>query len=153
MSLIFFSTIIFFIICFTLLKQNYLIIKICFVLNYLVYIISYLLTIVINPGIPERKYFSENMKNKNKIMNQKEFTICEKCNIIIPKEINISHCIDCDICVIEQDHHCPWTGKCIAKYNLKYFYVFVNSLLIYFINIFVTLYSSMFYQTKNRKKI
>ena len=153
MCLVFFTSIIFLIICFTLLKQNYLIIKISFILNYLIYIISYILTILINPGIPERKYFCEFMKSKNPNINEKKFTICSRCNIIVPKELDVSHCSDCDICVMEQDHHCPWTGKCIAKYNLKTFYVFVNSLLVYIINIFVTLYCSMFYQTKNSKKL
>ena len=118
-------------------------------MNYLIFIISYLITIMINPGIPERKYFSQYMLNKN-IQND-NCSKCSKCNIIVPKDIKITHCIDCDICVKEQDHHCPWTGKCIAKYNLISFYFFVNSLLVYFVNIFVTLYSSMFYQSKFRK--
>ena len=26
------------------------------------------------------------------------------------------------------DHHCPWTGKCIGKYNLAYFYGFLTTL-------------------------
>ena len=103
-------------------------------------------TILKNPGIPDRKYFSKYIESKN--INEKNWSKCNKCNIMTPKEFNISHCYDCDICVREQDHHCPWTGKCIAKYNLISFYFFVNSLLIYFINIFVTLYASLFYQSK-----
>ena len=130
-------------------RQNYLIIKILFVLNYLIYIISYLITILINPGIPERKYYAQFMKNKN--INNKIWLHCKRCNIIVPKEYKITHCSDCKICVREQDHHCPWTGKCIAKYNLLYFYIFVNSLLVFIINIFVTLYCSVFYQNKFKK--
>ena len=143
------TTLVFIFICFTLLGQNYLIIKILFVLNYLIYIISYLLTMLINPGIPERKYYANNPKNKNN--NKTIMLYCQKCNILVPKKYKISHCADCNVCVKEQDHHCPWTGKCIAKYNLKYFYIFVNSLLIFFLNIFITLYCSVFYQTKYRK--
>ena len=141
------TTAIFVFICLTLLRQNYLIIKILFVLNYLIYIISYLLTMLVNPGIPERKYYAKNIKNDNKTI----LLYCKKCNILVPKKFKISHCVDCNICVKEQDHHCPWTGKCIAKYNIKYFYIFVNSLLIFFLNIFITLYCGIFYQTKFRK--
>lgn len=34
------------------------------------------------------------------------------------------HCNECDICIKDYDHHCPWTGKCIGKANLSGFYVF-----------------------------
>ena len=115
-------------------------------MNYLIHIISYLLTILVNPGIPGRKYYIEYIKNKN--INDADWVKCLKCNIFVPKEFKISHCNDCDICVREQDHHCPLTGKCIAKYNLMHLYIFVNSLFIYMINIFVTLYCSIFYQYK-----
>ena len=136
-------------ICFTLLGQNYLLIKIFFVLNYIIYIISYLYTILKNPGIPERKFYIKFTKdNKTKDFRLK----CKKCNIIVPKNYNITHCSDCDICVREQDHHCPWTGKCIAKYNLKSFYVFTYSLLGFLINIFLTLYCNLFYRNGLRKK-
>ena len=136
--------------CFTLIKHNYLIINIVFILNFIIYIISYLLTILINPGIPERKYYYKYLDNKN--IDKNNWKECRRCNIIVPKEFKITHCVDCDICVREQDHHCPWTGKCIAKYNLKFFYVFVYSLLAYFINIFVTFYCSLYYQSKYRIK-
>lgn len=119
-------------------------------MNYLIHIISYLFTILINPGIPERKYYIDYIKNKN--INDNDWAKCLKCKIIVPKEYKISHCVYCDICVREQDHHCPWTGKCIAKYNLKSFYVFIYSLFIYIINVFLTLYFSLFYQSKYNKK-
>ena len=96
-------TLVFILICYTLLKNNYLIMKIEFVLNYFIFIISYCYTILINPGIPERKYYNEYIKNKN--IDETKWMKCEKCNILIPRELHISHCYDCDICVKEQDHH------------------------------------------------
>ena len=41
--------------------------------------ISYLTTMLINPGIQERKYYSEYIKNKN-IIND-DWKCCQKCNI------------------------------------------------------------------------
>ena len=137
------TTIIFILFCFTLIKYNFLLVQILFIMNYLIYIISYLLTILINPGIPERKYNFKYISNKN--INKHNW---KNCNIMVPLELAITHCSDCDTCVMEQDYHCPWIGKCIAKCNLKYFYIFVYSLLAYFINLFITLYCSLYYQSK-----
>ena len=119
-------------------------------MNYFIFIISYFYTILINPGIPERKYYSEYISNKN--IDETKWMKCQQCNIYVPKELHISHCFDCDICVKEEDHHCPWTGKCIAKDNLKSFYVFVYSLLTFFVNIFITIYCCMFYMSRNKKE-
>ena len=142
------TTIIFFLVCFTLLTLNYFFIKIFFILNYFIYIISFIIIILINPGIPERKYYIKYIKNKNENEHQLK---CKKCNIIVPKSFKISHCYYCDICTKEKDHHCPWTGKCIAKNNLKIFYIFITSLFLFIINIFVTLCCSFIYRENHLK--
>ncbi|CAN0479507.1 unnamed protein product, partial [Laminaria digitata] len=41
------------------------------------------------------------------------------------------HCSECDVCVSKFDHHCPWTGKCIAEKNLMFFYLFLCSLVVH----------------------
>ena len=51
---------------------------------------------------------------------------CITCNIIRPPWC--SHCQYCDSCVMWFDHHCPWIGTCIGKWNYTYFVVFVASL-------------------------
>lgn len=145
------TTFAFIAVCFSLLRSNYLIIKIIFILSYLTFIISYIYTVLINPGIPVKQSYLGYYKNK-KIGDKKYWQKCSKCNILIPKKYKVVHCEICQVCVREQDHHCPWTGKCIGKYNLISFHIFVNSLLIYIIMIFVALYGFLFYTTTRRKK-
>ncbi len=42
-----------------------------------------------------------------------EYTICSRCNVL--RKAGTHHCYDCDACIEELDHHCPWTGKCIGE--------------------------------------
>ena len=56
---------------------------------------------------------------------------CDKCNISSLKKDGVGHCKICNVCVIQRDHHCPWTGKCIGKNNIFFFYTFVSSYLCY----------------------
>ena len=143
------TTLAFIAVCFAFLGDNYLLIKIIFVLNYFVFITSYLYTVLINPGIPKRSHYIGYLKNK-KLGDKNDWKKCSKCNILIPKNFKVIHCNICEACIIEHDHHCPWTGKCIGKYNLFSFYIFVNSLMCYIIMIFVTFYGYMFYKGFNK---
>jgi hypothetical protein len=38
---------------------------------------------------------------------------------------HVEYCDDCDVVVEHMDHHCPWTGQCIAKKNTTPFYFFL----------------------------
>ncbi|OQR87407.1 transmembrane protein [Achlya hypogyna] len=58
-------------------------------------------------------------------------TYCDYCASYRPA--GASHCSDCKVCVLEYDHHCPWTGKCIGKRNLTYFYLWLFSLVFSFV--------------------
>ena len=55
---------------------------------------------------------------------------CVKCGS--NKDINTYHCPDCDICIADFDHHCPWTGKCIGGGNMFLFKVFIISTMVWF---------------------
>ena len=62
--------------------------------------------------------------DKNKIRR-----ICPKCKLI--KSFNMKHCMICDICVEEFDHHCFWINKCI---NNKIFFQFILFLINHILN-------------------
>lgn len=94
------------------------------IIIYLTFFISYTYTFLVNPGIPKSDGNASRPKEKHKY--------CGICGIWINLEDNIEHCFDCNICYEGYDHHCPWTGKCIAKRNLNSFYLFLVSILFIF---------------------
>mmetsp|Transcript_43287 Transcript_43287/g.135503 ORF Transcript_43287/g.135503 Transcript_43287/m.135503 type:complete len:152 (+) Transcript_43287:376-831(+) len=51
------------------------------------------------------------------------YTMCSICEV--PRPPGAQHCYDCDVCVEDLDHHCPWSGKCIGRRNLVYFRAFL----------------------------
>ena len=55
--------------------------------------------------------------------------ICIKCRT--PKDETTVHCIVCNGCVGEFDHHCSWLNICISQKNIKWFRAFLYQLLIY----------------------
>ena len=94
---------------------------------------SFLLTVLLNPGIVPKELWLENYKHLDEIGS---YRICNICKIIMRNDDKTDHCEDCNICIIGADHHCPWTSKCVGKKNKKLFKIFVFStfiLLIYFI--------------------
>lgn len=101
-----------------------ILVKILGIICYLVYFISYTYTFLINPGFPKNDNDSQFGEPRNK------FNYCDVCMIWTNKEKKVRHCNECDICVEGNDHHCPWTSKCVGKNNLISFYIFVGSSII-----------------------
>ena len=66
--------------------------------------------------------------------------ICIKCRT--PKDDNTVHCIVCNGCVRDFDHHCSWLNICISKKNLGWFRGFLYLFCFYIlINIIFFTYS------------
>jgi len=58
-------------------------------------------------------------------------TLCGRCLVYRPR--GAFHCRDCDACILDLDHHCPWTGHCIGELNLRYFQAYLCFLLLHVI--------------------
>ncbi len=63
--------------------------------------------------------------------NPATYIPCSRCEMSRP--VGASHCYDCEVCVKDLDHHCPWTGKCIGRKNLYFFYLFLTFLTLHII--------------------
>ena len=71
-------------------------------------ILSYLFTTMVDPGIvwDSREMDLENDPNS---------VYCSICGVYRPKLAG--HCVSCNVCFDEWDHHCSFLGVCIAKRN------------------------------------
>ena len=126
-----------------------IIFKLSGIIIYLTFFISYTYTFLVNPGIP--KY------DENALLGipREKYRFCKPCGIWIKKEGDTSHCFDCNICYEGYDHHCPWTGKCIAKKNANAFYLFlvsIISIICYFLVAFTHAQHNIYLKYKKNKK-
>ena len=114
-------------------------IKIIGILIYFIFFITYSLTCIINPGIITPEYYLENYNiDKMRISN---YRICSTCNAVQDVDKGVEHCVDCNICIIGNDHHCPWSSKCIGEKNINMFRYFICSI---FLHIFFLMFASIF---------
>jgi len=66
--------------------------------------------------------------------NNINYKLCARCKKLIGP--GTKHCISCDRCIIQWDHHCFWLNTCINSQNKKYFIIFlIISILSLLINI------------------
>ena len=88
-----------------------------FVSAYIFFAVSYIMLMVVNPGIPsEKKHYDINDLNFN-------YKQCKICNCIYHKDDfkNVSHCDECGICVEGCEQHCNFATKCIGRKNKNIF--------------------------------
>ena len=92
-----------------------------------------------NPGTPK---FNLNFYQLNQIdeNEKKNYMYCKICNIIVrieddvvhcDEEDDVVHCDECNVCVMNYDHHCYWTSKCITNKNIVYFYLFIFGTIVF----------------------
>ena len=95
---------------------------VCIILGALV---SYILTALRDPGV----VLSDASHDLDEDTTGNT-SLCKHC--LIFREKNIEHCEDCGLCMKNLDHHCIFTGKCIAENNLISFYVLLSSIFGFF---------------------
>ena len=107
-----------------------------------------------DPGLISPEFYLENYKiEKNKLTN---YRICSVCNVIQDLDKGVEHCIDCNVCIQGNDHHCPWSTKCIGYKNLNMFRIFICSLfthIMYLVvaSVLAAVYVDMQRKEKNKK--
>ena len=124
-----------------------------------IYIISFILDIIcimfifypkifwnklsINKKRTVIEYSFENIFAQNDYNLDKIELLCPVCRIIKLNQLKIKHCIICNKCIDNWDHHCYWLNICINKdnYNLFLFFtifLFLEIILDIFIFIFIS---------------
>ena len=117
---------------------------------YFLFEIFLVLTTISDPGVVTKQYYLENYQpDKTAIKN---FRICRKCNIVMDLDKGTEHCVECGICVMNNDHHCPWTSKCVGKKNLWLFNCFLVSLGAHILYLIFALVSLAVYSAATNKK-
>ena len=121
------------IIFYSLKEQTMIIMKFIYIFSYLFYTITYILLMILNPGMPNNK------SNIDLDELKKNYYQCTLCNSIVYKknEFITYHCPYCNICVEIYDHHCDFVGKCIGKNNITIFRCWLFSIPCYILVIFM----------------
>ena len=115
----------------------YNILFIIYIVLLLLFFVFYLILIYMEPG-EKPKNSIEFLKEKLD-KNEDLAKYCYKC--FVKKTRTLKHCIICDKCYEDFDHHCYWINKCVAKNNYKIFIAFLFETFFY---LFMVLFISIF---------
>ena len=104
------------------------------------FFLIYMILLIIDPGLKKRN----NLKDLQELINNnKDLTkYCYKC--FIKKTRDSKHCVICDNCYDNFDHHCYWINKCVAKRNYCLFITFLFESLLYLLSILIINILSIF---------
>ena len=79
-----------------------------------------------NPGRMVNKEYKDILDIVESGQEAEEF--CPQC--LVKNKFRSKHCLICQICIDEFDHHCFWVGNCIGKDNYTLFFIFLIYILI-----------------------
>ena len=110
-------------------KTFYNILFIIYLALLILFFILYLILLTKDPGIIK----SESLENVKKLLNDENCgdltKYCYKC--YVKKTITSKHCIICNKCYEDFDHHCFWINQCIAGKNFNIFFFFLFETFLY----------------------
>ncbi len=72
---------------------------------------------------PKKDDFEKQKEDNEQEVLYVERRYCTVCGFEQP--LRAKHCRDCNRCVAQYDHHCPWLGTCIGQKNHSVFYWFL----------------------------
>ena len=100
---------------------------IIYVILLFLFFLIYIILLIRDPGIiqPEPEKKLEKLLNENKNL----IKYCYKCFVLKTK--NSKHCIICNKCYDNFDHHCYWINKCVAGRNYLLFLFFLIETFLY----------------------
>ena len=74
-----------------------------------------------DPGVMTNNEYNSLLDAVEKGENLENF--CPFC--LVRKNYKNTHCLICQKCIDEFDHHCFWVGNCIGKKNYTFFFIFL----------------------------
>ena len=111
--------------------------SICFIVESFLVFLLYTILSCSNPGKMVNHEYMDLLDIVDKGNDVEEY--CPYC--LVKRKFRSKHCLVCQQCVDEFDHHCFWVGNCIGKKNYTLFftfliYILLNTLFIMGINIY-----------------
>ncbi|XP_071487123.1 uncharacterized protein [Diadema antillarum] len=127
-------------------------------LLFLVALSNFLLATFVDPGVfPRTAVGDEDREDDLRAPLYKTVQIrgiqvrmkwCSTCRFYRPPRC--SHCSVCNNCIERFDHHCPWVNNCVGRRNYRYFFLFLLSLTMHMVTVFVL---SLIYVLRNKDQI
>uniref|UniRef100_A0AC34QFC0 Palmitoyltransferase n=1 Tax=Panagrolaimus sp. JU765 TaxID=591449 RepID=A0AC34QFC0_9BILA len=68
-------------------------------------------------------YYAARFVSPGRPVYSRKAPICDQCRVHKPP--NANHCMVCNQCFINKDHHCIWIDNCVAAGNLHHFYLLI----------------------------